>query len=134
MSSDHSIKLAYSGAPLSDNDALNKIFAITQVCLVRCVKIYNGYKVIVARAEDLSPFLSVNGQASLKAGGFTPVSSPESKAKCTVLARKLDRTVLARAEEELRTEISRATRTDCIFICQLYLRRELRRLIYPIFT
>ncbi|MEL7522827.1 MAG: hypothetical protein AAGJ80_14635, partial [Cyanobacteria bacterium J06553_1] len=103
---DHCMRLKYSGQPLSDDQAIQKLFVITQVCLVRCVKTNSGYKVFLANSQDMTPFLTTAGQKKLSEEGFNTITSPETKAKCTVVARKLDRTVLAKTVEAIIQEVA----------------------------
>ena len=100
------IKLEYAGVPLSADEALNKIFAITLVPPVRCIKQHDGFKVLLAKAGDLTKFLSTAGRAKLAEGGFKPVLSPEMRARCTVVARKVDRSIVAMTEHQIRDEVA----------------------------
>ena len=102
---EHSIKLKYSGEPLSASDALQAIASVAGVDLVRCVRIQEGYRAVVASAEDLTPFLSTAGQARFIQSKFTIMPSPELRAKCTVLAKKLDKTVVTRPVAAIRDAI-----------------------------
>ena len=107
---EHNIKLLYDGGPMSADEVLQRIFSLTQVPLVRCVKVHAGYKVFVSHASQLSPFLSADGQKKLKSAGFRPVLSPETKARCTVVAKKVDRTVTTRTSEDILKDV--AARND----------------------
>jgi len=102
----HVIKLSYSGEPISCEVALQKIFSITEVAVTHCFKVHNGYKVVVAKPEQLTPFLSSTGQRTLAEQGFKPLPSPETKAKCTVVAKKIDKTILPRSCESIQAEVS----------------------------
>ena len=102
----HVIKLAYDGEPLSSEEALQKIFVITEVAVTHLFKTHDGFKVTVAKPDQLTPFLSSNGLKKLKAQGFTPVPSPEMKAKCTIVAKKVDRTISAHSCEAILLEVS----------------------------
>lgn len=93
----HQIKLAYSGEPISCEVALQRIFTLTEVAVTHLYKVHNGFKVTVAKPEQLTPFLSAEGQRKLADNGFSPVPSPETKAKCTIVAKKIDRTILPRS-------------------------------------
>lgn len=44
----HVIKLAYSGEPISCEEALQNIFIITEVAVTHLFKVHNGFKVTVA--------------------------------------------------------------------------------------
>jgi len=102
----HVIKLSYSGEPISCEVALQKIFSITEVAVTHCFKVHNGYKVVVAKQEQLTPFLSTTGQRKLADHGFKPLPSPETKAKCTVVAKKIDKTILPRSCQAIQEEVS----------------------------
>ena len=91
---------------MSADEVLQRIFNLTQVPLVRCVKVHAGYKVFVSHASQLSPFLSADGQKKLKSAGFRPVLSPETKARCTVVAKKVDRTVTTRTSEDILKDVA----------------------------
>ena len=93
------------------------MFVITEVYLVRCVKVSNGYKVFVAFSKDLTPFLTTEGQRKLSKEGFKPLTSPETKAKCTVVARKLDRTVMAKTVEAIIQEVAT---TNAVTVLDVY--------------
>ncbi|MEL7521305.1 MAG: hypothetical protein AAGJ80_06755 [Cyanobacteria bacterium J06553_1] len=103
---DSTIRLSYSGPPLSDEQAIQNLFVLTHVCIVRCVRTNSGYKVFVSNSKDLTPFLTTDGQRKLLAEGFKTITSPETKAQCTVVAKKLDRTVVAKTVEAIQEEIS----------------------------
>ena len=118
---EHSIKLKYSGEPLSAQDALQAIGSVAGVDLVRCVRIPDGYRAVVARAEDLTPFLSSAGQARLTKHKFEAILSPELRATCTVLARKLDRTVVTRTVAAIRDAIQY---TNDVKIVEVYIPPE----------
>jgi len=102
----HVIKLAYSGEPISCEEALQNIFIITEVAVTHLFKVHNGFKVTVAKPEHLTPFLSADGQRKLKDHGFSPVPSPEMKAKCTIVAKKIDKTIPPRSCESICQEVS----------------------------
>lgn len=102
----HVIKLAYSGEPISCEEALQNIFIITEVAVTHLFKVHNGFKVTVAKPEHLTPFLSAEGQRKLKDHGFPPVPSPEMKAKCTIVAKKIDKTIPPRSCESICQEVS----------------------------
>ena len=105
MSHEHFIKLKYSGEPLSADEAVQAITSVAGVDLVRCARIQDGYRAVVARAEDLTPFLSSTGQARLIENNFEVIFSPELRAQCTVVAKKLDRTVVTRTVAAIRDAI-----------------------------
>jgi len=102
----HVIKLAYTGEPISCEEALQSIFIITEVAVTHLYKVHNGFKVTVAKPEQLTPFLSAEGQRKLADNGFSPVPSPETKAKCTIVAKKIDRTILPRSCESISQEVA----------------------------
>jgi len=85
--------------------ALQKIFSITEVAVTHCFKVHNGYKV-VAKQEQLTPFLSTTGQRKLADHGFNPLPSLETTAKCTVVAKKIDKTILPRSCQAIQEEVS----------------------------
>ena len=66
----HVIKLAYTGEPISCEEALQNIFIITEVAVTHLFKVHNGFKVTVAKPEHLTPFLSADGQRKLKIMAF----------------------------------------------------------------
>ena len=102
----HVIKLAHSGGPLTCEEALQKIFVITEVAVVSCVKVHKGFRVAVASRDQLTPFLTAKGKEKLAKHGFTPMPSPEMKAQCTVVAKKIDKTILPRSVAEISQEVS----------------------------
>ena len=103
----HVIKLTYSGEPISCEVALQKIFSLTEVAVTHCFKVHNGFKVLVAKPELATPFLSPEGLSKLSAHGFKPIQTPECKAKCTIVAKKIDKTILPRSCDAIREEIAR---------------------------
>ena len=109
----HVIKLSYSGESISCEVALQKIFSLTEVAVTHCFKVFKGFKIVVAKPEHLTPFLSADGQRKLKVHGFVPVPSPETKAKCTVVAKRIDRTITPRPCEDIRHEVASKKRSHC---------------------
>ena len=103
---DHHIKLIYDGGTLSADEVLQRTFNITQIPAVRCVKVHNGFKIFVARAEQLSAYLSSDGRAKLAKAGFHPQLPPETRARCTVVARRVDKTVQNRTIDEIKQEVT----------------------------
>ena len=121
--SDHSIKLTYEGGTLSTDEVLQRVFNITQIPPIRCVKVHNGFKVFVANADQLSPFLSSEGRRKLAGAGFEPQLPPEMRARCTVVAKKVDRTVTEKPINSIRADV---TARNSVNVLEVYVPPESR--------
>ncbi|XP_042884618.1 uncharacterized protein LOC122261154 [Penaeus japonicus] len=108
MASTTKIKVNLDGIPtLTRKQELNSLMFGNGIHFLRIIDARNGYIVLPKTLTDADKIMSPEFRQKLKSSGFDPQMPLETKAKMTIVVKKVDSYITSHSNEEIKEELVR---------------------------